>query len=139
MPLVRKALALATILLLLACAAERAREADRPYTAGLAEVESVEIEVQRLAPASAWARVRGHLPDPCTALESADVRRSGSIFRVVLPTRRPFGALCEPMTTPFETRIRLDVDTDHSGAYVVTVNGVSQSFAVNLLHTGPLL
>ncbi len=135
----RRMLALATILLLAACAADRAREADRPYTAGLAQVESVEVEVRSLAPASAWARVRGHLPDPCTALESADVRRSGSFFHVVLPTRRPFGALCEQSSTPFEARIRLDVDADQSGAYIVTVNGVSQGFAVHLLATGPLL
>ena len=32
-----------------------------------------------------------------------------------------------------------DVDPEISGAYVVTVNGVSQSFAVNVLGGSPLL
>ena len=123
----------------LSCAGERAREADRPYTAGLARVESVEIEVRSIVPAAAWARVRGELPDACTAIDTPEVRRSGSIFRVVLATRRPFGARCEPLATPFEERVRLDVDPEISGAYVVTVNGVSQSFAVNVLGGSPLL
>ncbi len=133
----RVSLALAALIPVLACAAIRARETDRPYTAGLAQVESVEVEVRSSPPAAAWARVRGQLPDPCTRLEGADVRRSGSVFRVVLPTRRPFGVICAQGLTPFEKRIRLDVDSDVSGAYVVTVNGVSQSFAVNVIDPSP--
>ncbi|MGI9592478.1 MAG: hypothetical protein ACR2P8_14000 [Myxococcota bacterium] len=134
----RLPLLLALLALLPGCAWQR-READRPYTAGLAQVESVEIEVRSIVPAAAWARVRGELPDPCTAIDAPDVRRSGSVFQVVLATRRPFGAPCEPLATPFEERIRLDVDPEISGAYVVTVNGVSQSFAVNVLGGNPLL
>lgn len=120
------------------CVGGAAREADRPYTGGLAEVESVEVDVRRSPPAAAWARVRGQLSDRCTALDSPDVRRSGSIFDVVLTTRRSFGASCPPEKTPFEKRIRLDVDPGRTGAYVVTVNGVSQSFAVVVLDPGPL-
>lgn len=126
-------------MLLPGCLADRAREADRPYTAGLAQVESVEVEVRSASPAAAWVWVRGHLPDPCTALDTPDVRRSGSFFRVVLSTRRPFGATCAQLLTPFEKRIRLDVNDEGSGAYVVTVNGVSQSFAVHVRDPGPLL
>jgi inhibitor of cysteine peptidase len=116
-----------------ACGGDAAREADRPYTAGLARVERVEVEVSRRAPVDAWAVVSGQLPDACTELQSPDVRRNGSVFDVVLETRRPFGAMCAQMLVPFERRIRLGVDTEVSGAYVVNVNGVSQSFAVNVI------
>lgn len=129
---------LIVVVALVGCAGGAAREADRPFTGGLARVESVEVEVRRAAPASAWARVRGELPDACTALEPPEVRRSGSVFRVYLATRRPFGARCAPEAMPFEERIRLDVDEAISGAYVVDVNGVSQSFAVHPRGAGPL-
>ena len=135
----RALLTVALLASLLACFGGRAREADRPYTSGLAEVERVEVDVQGVPPAAAWARVRGQLPDRCTVLDSPDVRRSGSIFDVVLATRRPFGARCAPASTPFEKRVRLDVDADRSGAYIVTVNGVSQSFAVIVRSPSPLL
>lgn len=121
----------------LACAGDRAREADRPYTGGIAQVESVEVEVRPQAPASAWAVVRGRLPDACTQLQTPDVRRTGSIIDVILETRRPFGASCAQMVVPFEKRVRLGIDSEVSGAYVVNVNGVSQSFAVNVRGAAP--
>ena len=132
----RNALALLTLALGLpgaACAGDPAREADRPYTGGLARVERIEVEVSRQAPVGAWAVVSGQLPDACTELQSPDVRRNGSVFDVVLETRRPFGALCAQMVVPFEKRIRLGVDSEVSGAHIVNVNGVSQSFAVNVI------
>ena len=60
------------------------------------------------------------------------MRRAGSIFDVILETRRPFGASCAQVVVPFEKRVRLGIDSEVSGAYVVNVNGVSQSFAVNV-------
>lgn len=121
---------------LLAACARTAREADEAYTRGVAAVESVTVEVHHERPARAWATASGTLPDACTELEPADVRRHGSVFEVVLETRRPYGARCSPEPTPFAKRITLRVDTDVMGAYVVTVNGVSQSFAVR--PPGPL-
>ena len=128
----------ALALSVVSCAAERAREADRPFTAGLASVESLEFEVRRLAPARAWVWVRGTLPDPCSALDSPHIQQTGSTFRIELTTRRPFGATCAQMPMPFERRIPLDVSAQVSGAYVVTVNGVTDNFAVNVLNPGPL-
>jgi hypothetical protein len=139
MKAMRTLLLLSLLASVLGCFGARAREADRPYTGGLANVESVEVDVRGTSPAAAWARVRGQVPDRCTLLDSPDVRRSGSFFDVVLTTRRPFGASCSPESTSFEKRIRLDVDPGRTGAYVVTVNGVSQSFAVIVLEPGPLL
>lgn len=127
------------LLLLVACAGDPAREADRPFTGGLAVVESLRVEVRNHSPVSAWLWVFGQLPDACTTLEPPHVQRSGSVFEIVLETRRPFGSTCAQVLTPFEKRIRLNVDPVLSGAYVVTVNGVTESFAVNVLDPGPLL
>ena len=132
----RAALLRIALLALLAACAPASREADRPYTGGLAQVDRVAVEVHHERPALAWARATGTLPDACTRLEPSDVRRLGSVFEVVLATRRPFGAQCAQVLTPFEKRITLRVDTEISGVYVVTVNGVSQSFAVRV--PGPL-
>lgn len=112
-----------------ACASDPAREADRPYTGGLAQVDSVTISLGSHAPVQARALVRGSLPDPCTELEPPRVRRAGAIFEVELTTRRRFGANCAQVVMPFERQILLNVPAG-SGAYFVTVNGVSQGFSV---------
>lgn len=125
----RLAAALAAIALP-ACAGDPAREADRPYTAGLARVESVEVRVRNVVPVRVRAVVRGTLPDPCTALEPPRVRRSGSVFEVELATRRRSDVSCAQVVMPFERRISLDVP-DVPAAYFVNVNGVSQGFTVH--------
>jgi hypothetical protein len=121
---------IAAALGLLACAYDPAREADRAYTAGVAQVESVEIDLRSGSPPIAVARVAGTLPDACTELEPPWVRRSGEVFDVLLRTRRPFGADCPPEPVPFEQRVRLRLDPG-PGAWVVTVNGVSRGFAAS--------
>jgi hypothetical protein len=123
--------AAAVALGLLACAYDPAREADRAYAAGMAQVESIEVEVRSSSPPVAMARVKGWLPDACTELEPPWVRRNGEVFDVMLRTRRPFGADCRPEPVPFEQAVRLRLDPG-PGAWVVTVNGVSRGFAAPL-------
>jgi hypothetical protein len=122
------------ILAAVACVGDAAREADRPYTAGLAHIESVEVRITEGAPPWVDAVVRGVLPDACTALEPADVRRLTDGFDVTLATRRPFGARCAQGLVPFQKSITLPVEGRLPGAYVVTINGVSQSFVVHGTH-----
>jgi inhibitor of cysteine peptidase len=100
-----------------------AREADRPYTAGMAAVERVKVEVVSVAPPRLRIDVSGSLPDACTEIERVDERRLGSRIELSLPTRRPFGAECEPERTPFSRSIPLAVEGDFD-FYVVDVNGV---------------
>ena len=127
----RPSAAAAAALGLLACAYDPAREADRAYAAGVAQVESVEVDVRSGSPPVAVARVAGFLPDACTELEPPWVRRNGAVFEVLLRTRRPFGAECPPEPVPFEARVRLRLDPG-PGAWLVRVNDVSRGFAVPL-------
>jgi hypothetical protein len=127
--MLRRPSAAAAALGLLACAYDPAREADRAHAAGVAQVESVEVDVRSGPTPVAVARVAGFLPDACTELEPPWVRRNGAVFEVLLRTRRPFGADCKPEPVPFEERVRLRLDPG-PGSWVVTVNGVSRGFAV---------
>ncbi len=114
----------------IACASTTAREQDRPFTAGLAEVTRVAARVSGSAPPRVELLVEGRLPDGCTQLEPARSDRRGIHFEVTLPTRRPFGSTCPPAPTPFATTIALREAIFETGAYVATVNGVSTDFTV---------
>lgn len=120
----------ALALCLLACAGDAAREADRPFTLGVAQVESLEVQVWNGADASARVVARGQLPDPCTRIDRVQTRRLGNTFEVTLTTRREFGVTCAAMLVPFEREVFLPIDRFESGAYLVEVNGVSRDFHV---------
>jgi len=67
-----------------------AREADRPYTAGMAAVERVKVEVVSIAPPRLRIDVSGFLPDACTEIERVDERRCPRGARLA-PTVSPSG------------------------------------------------
>lgn len=115
-----------------ACTADPAREADRAYTAGLAHVESVTVEVDHGEAPAARALVRGTLPDPCTSIDQVSTRRLAGSIEVQLTTRRPFGAQCAQVVVPFEREVWLPIDHWASGLYLLDVNGVTESFRVRV-------
>ena len=117
-------------ILLSACLGDPAREADRPYTAGVAEVTTVRAEVDPGPTPAAWLRVEGRLPDACTRLEPARVRWLGRHVDVSLETRRDFGSVCPPEPVPFVRTLSLRLPGAAPGHYVVDVNGVEDTFVV---------
>jgi hypothetical protein len=123
------------LLLLLAlaasdCAGRRAREADRPFTAGLASVESLAVAVQPLGSSHVKVIARGTLPDACTRIDAERRERWGSRIQVTLTTRRESGALCAQVLKPFTKTILIPVAELHPGLYTLEVNGVSRVFDV---------
>jgi inhibitor of cysteine peptidase len=118
----------------LGCVGDPAREADRPFTAGVAHVERIRSEVSTSAPVFARVIVSGRLPDACTELDEVETRRHGFEIEVTLTTRRAFGATCPPLERPFQKSIVLPADSFASGLYIVTVNGVRDSIVI---HTDP--
>jgi hypothetical protein len=73
--------------------------------------------------------VTGFLPDTCTQLEPPHIRPLGARIEISLGTRRPFGARCEPVESPFTRNIPIMLG-DEFQLYVVDVNGVSDSITL---------
>ena len=119
---------LATLLagLLAGCATDPAREADRAYTAGLARVERLEVELVSRRPPRLRVGVRGSVPDACTEIEAPRIQRLGARIEISLETRRASGASCPPEPTPFTRSIPV-MPGGGFRLYVVDVNGVSES------------
>jgi hypothetical protein len=109
--------------LLGACLGDPAREADRAFTAGMARVAGIELQLVSVRPPRLRVDVRGSLPDACTEIDPVDTRVFGSRIEITLATRRPYGAKCLPAETPFERSIPLML-SDEVSSYLVDVNGV---------------
>ena len=85
--------------------AHSAREADRPFSAGIAQVDEVEVTVVSTRPPRVRVDVRGTLPDPCTEIDVVQTQSLGAQIDINISTRRPFGARCDPAPTPFTRSI----------------------------------
>jgi hypothetical protein len=118
------------LVLLCACAGNRALEEDRAYQLGVAAVESIDVTVHRERPVSVDVTVSGRLPDPCTLIYRTQQERRSSGITVTLTTRRESGASCEPEPRPFQRTISLDIHGMPPGLYFVSVNGVSGTFQI---------
>jgi hypothetical protein len=116
--------------LALACAGGAAREADRPFSVELAAVDALAVLVYEGSTPAAVAVARGHHPDACTRIHEVELRRLGNTFDVTLTTRRDSRETCAPGRVPFEREVTLPLDPAAAGAYLVTVNGVTQAFHV---------
>jgi hypothetical protein len=125
----RGALVLVLPALLAGCAAGRAREADRAFTAGVARVERVRAVLVSTRPPRLNIVVEGVLPDACTQLDPPRIHLLGARIEISLETRRPFGARCEPEESPFTRSIPVMLGHEFQ-LYVVDANGVTDTVAV---------
>ncbi len=97
--------------------------------ANLAPVQSVELQIVETQPLGANAVVRGQLPDSgCTTISSISQMRDGNTFRLTLTTATDPLAVCNPVPTPFEQVVALDVGSLPPARYTVNANGVEQTF-----------
>ena len=121
------------ILLVAACApvvpaAPIVEQPSIPVT-GMANVQSVEVQVLETQPVEVIAVIQGQLPDAgCTTVASTDQVRAGNVLNVVLTTTTDPVALCAQALTPFEQTVSLDVSGLAPAVYTVNVNGVERSF-----------
>ena len=126
----RAGLGMALLGVLVACGAARSREADRPYTGGLARVESL-AAVSATSPRSVVRVVaRGTLPDACTRLHGEERERRGHRLQITLTTRREAGATCVEAPRPFTRTLVIPVAELYPGLYTLDVNGVRETFEV---------
>ena len=79
--------------------------------AGMAVVQSVEIQLLESQPLQVNAIVRGQLPDGgCTTISEIKQVRDGNTFKITLATKTDPLALCTLAATPYERVISLDVN-----------------------------
>jgi inhibitor of cysteine peptidase len=78
------------------------------------------------------AAVKGDFPDACTSIGTVNQRREGNTIYVELMTTRPADMACAQVITPFEHNIPLDVVGLPAGTYTVDVNGVTETFTLDV-------
>jgi len=96
-------------------------------TIGLAPVEEIEIVILESFPVQVQVIARGNLPDPCTEIFEVLQERKENTFFVAIKTYRPPG-FCIQVLAPFEEIIPLEVYGLPAGTYIVDVNGVQDTF-----------
>jgi hypothetical protein len=107
---------------------------------GQAVVEEIEILILESFPVQVNVVVRGYLPDGCTEIDEIQQERTGQTFQVTITTVRPADAVCTEAIVPFEQVIGLDVAGLEAGTYTVDVNGIADTFTLdvdNVMPGGP--
>jgi hypothetical protein len=105
-------------------------ESDVPRL-GIANVETVEVEVVGLETAARSVVAEGSHPDPCTEIHEVTLVRRGSTFQFAVSTLRPPGS-CAAVATRFAESLRLEVADLPPGTYTVVVNGASAEFTLGV-------
>ncbi len=139
---------LLALLVLAACAGGTADEAatdippaaTEPATApisvqpdrGQAVVNGVDVLVMESFPVQVSIVAKGDLPDSCTTIDQVITQRNDDGFRVAITTFRQPEQLCTQALVPFEETVPLDVAGLPAGTYPVIVNGVQESFTLDV-------
>jgi hypothetical protein len=106
----------------------------------VAQVERIEVSIDRGMPGRASAIVRGKLRDSCTRIDSIKQSLEGHVFSLTLTTRRAIAAQeCPDAEVPFEATVPLVVRGLHPGEYAVTSGGASATFLFNQAGIAPQL
>jgi inhibitor of cysteine peptidase len=125
-------LAFSFILMLMLAACGRRGPAPTPTpTVNASLVESVDILILESFPVQVHAVVRGNLPDGCTEIDEITQTRDDNQFELHIRTIRPTDTGCTLALAPFEEVVPLDVVGLKAGIYLVTVDGVTNSFELS--------
>ncbi len=96
-------------------------------TTGLALVDEIDILILESFPVQINVIARGNLPDPCTEISEVLQEKEGNTFFITIKTYRSPG-FCIQVLAPFEEIIPLEVYGLPAGTYTVDVNGVQDTF-----------
>jgi len=97
-----------------------------------ATVESIEILILESFPVQVHVNVTGYLGDGCTTLNDIETTQEGDTFLVHITTQRPTEAMCTQQLVGFEESVALDVEGLPAGTYTVDVNGVTDTFTLEM-------
>ncbi|AGB48573.1 hypothetical protein Metho_0298 [Methanomethylovorans hollandica DSM 15978] len=102
------------------------------FITGVASISNVQVLVLESFPVQVNVEATGYLPDGCTTIGNATVRKDGNTFYVEIGTIRPRDALCTQALVPFTKSVSLDVYGLEKGVYNVDVNGKTASFELSV-------
>ena len=97
----------------------------------LANVNEIEILILESFPVQVHVVAKGYLPNPCTQIDEIIKSREGNDFTVTIKTKTSPGP-CIQVIKPFEETIPLDVYGLPAGTYNVNVNGIEDSFTLDV-------
>lgn len=97
-----------------------------------ATVESIQINIMESFPVQVSVQVSGYLGDGCTELAGVETTQDGNTFEVSVITQRPADAICTQQLVAFDENVSLDVAGLPAGTYTVNVNGVTDTFELQM-------
>ena len=97
----------------------------------LAEVTEIELFLQEIFPVQIIVVAKGYLPNPCTQIDEIIQIREGNNFFVTLKTKSSQEACIQVITSFIET-IPLEVYGLPAGTYTVNVNGIEDTFILEV-------
>jgi inhibitor of cysteine peptidase len=95
-------------------------------------IEKVEIAILESFPVQVHVKIQGILDSGCTTLHHITQQQKGNIFFIKVTTQRPADILCADVIFLFEENVALDVYGLPAGTYIVDVNGVRDSFTLDV-------
>lgn len=99
---------------------------------GTAQIETIELLMLESFPVQVQAHVTGYLGDGCTSLGEITQVREDDTFKITITTSRPADAICTMQLVGFEETIPLDVAGLPAGTYTVDINGVTETFTLDV-------
>ena len=97
----------------------------------LAKVTEIDILILESFPVQVHVVASGYLPNPCTKIEEIIQSRESNNFFVTIKTKSSL-LPCIQVLTPFEETIALDVYGLPAGTYNVNVNGIEDTFTLEI-------
>lgn len=120
-------LALLSLILLVACAADAQEQSSSKSAGSPAMVDGVLVETKNQ---HQYAVVNGFYPDPCTRISQVNQTVDGSRFVITLSTDRPDDMVCAQMLAEYEISLLLETGGLLPGEYTVEVNDRETSFSI---------
>jgi inhibitor of cysteine peptidase len=99
---------------------------------GTAQIETIDLLILESFPVQIHAKVVGYLGDGCTTLGEITQVREDDTFLISITTSRPAEAICTQQLVGFEETIPLDVAGLPAGTYTVDINGVTETFTLDV-------
>ena len=97
----------------------------------LAPVESIDILVLESFPVQIHVLIDGYLPNPCYKITQIEKHREGNALFIKL-MMKDSGLVCIQKIEPFQEVIALDVYGLSAGTYYVDVNGIVDTFTLDI-------